>query len=681
MASSIDTRLDFLSPVSLVAGLGEKRVAALNGAGISTVGDLLHHFPRRYVDRSVVTPIARCAEAIGKEVNVIGVITAARVERGRRQRLRIRLADDSGSMEALWFAGIPFFRKSLTTGLRVLCTGTVSYRTGVQMIHPSVERIAENAAAPDIVYLPVYPLTLAMKEAGISQKMLRKSVLWALDNLRHYPKLLPDAIEKKRGFPPLDACIREMHLPADPERLGAFRDRLVYEELYRLAATLRWSRRKFALPGRSMKPGTLFNRAVAALPFALTADQEMAAATLLADAAAPTRMHRLLQGDVGSGKTVVAFLSCLPALAEGLQAAWLCPTEILARQTHATLTALLAGVDVSPDILLGETSPDERRRIHRGCADGSVRCVVGTHALLSPQVKFKKLGMIVIDEQHKFGARQRLALAEKDPAADLLVMSATPIPQTLASTLYGDLDVVSILSPPAGRHPVSTHLVPEHKRADMERFILNEIREKGGQAFFVAPRIESDEDSDEGPELRDVLGVLQSLKCGPLSEVESALVHGAMSTAEREKAMARFSSGEVKVLVSTTVIEVGIDVPGATVLVVENAERFGLSQLHQIRGRVGRSSAKSWCFLCANAAQGSLAARRLSYFCSHHNGFEIAEQDMLMRGPGEVAGFRQSGWEELRLADMLRDAALFREIQNDLHKLFAGNPGMAGAKK
>jgi ATP-dependent DNA helicase RecG len=677
MTRSIDTRLDFLSPVSALAGLGAKRVTALAEADILTVGDLLQRFPRRYIDRSKVTPVAECKNLVGASVNIIATITAARVERGRRPRLRIRLTDDSGSMEALWFAGVGFLRKTLVSGQRVLCTGVPSIHTGVQMIHPAVERIAEGAAAPAILYLPVYPLTLAMQEAGIHQKLMQKTVLWAIDNIRHYPQVLPRSIESKRAFPPSEKCYREMHVPSDPAGLETFRARLVYEELYRLAITLRWSTRKFALPGRSMKPGSLYAKAAAALSFTLTPDQEKAVAALHADAASTTRMHRLLQGDVGSGKTVVAFLACLPALSEGLQAAWLAPTEILARQAHATLSGWLTGLGIVPEILLGQFGAEDRRRIRAGLAGGSTRFVVGTHALLSPEVKFSKLGMIVIDEQHKFGAQQRLTLAENDTAADLLVMSATPIPQTLAKTLYGDLDIVSIQSAPAGRLPVSTHLVPESKRGDMERFILKEIREKNGQVLYIAPRIDGD-DEPGGEEIKDVRSVFEALKTGPLSSVEMGLVHGAMDPADRDRSMRRFSSGQVKILVSTTIVEVGIDVPDATVLVVENAERFGLSQLHQLRGRVGRSSKKSYCFLLANAAGDSPAHARLAYLCTHHNGFEIAEQDLLMRGPGEVSGFRQSGWEDLVLADMLRDAGLFREIQNDLDTLFAGSARKAG---
>ena len=670
MPRSIDSRLDFLSPVGVIPGLGTRRTAALNESGIFTLGDLLYQFPRRYVDRSKITPIAECRNHIGSVVNVIAEITKTRVERGRRPRFRIQLTDATGTMEALWFAGVPFFRNTLCTGQRLLCTGVVSCHTSVQMIHPQIERIAENAQAPEVLYLPVYPLSLAMENAGMGQKLLRKAIGWALLNIQHFPQLLPRAIEEKRGFPPLDKCIMELHRPSDPLRLDAYNGRLVYEELYRLALTLRWSRRKFALPGRSMSPGALPEKAARLLPFSLSDDQKKAIAVLHNDAAGDRRMHRLLQGDVGSGKTVVAFFACLPALNKGMQVVWLVPTEILARQAFATLSAWLMQLDIRHDLLVGQSTPAERARIGTGLSDGSLKFLVGTHALLQPWVKFRKLGMIVIDEQHKFGAQQRLRLAEKDAAADMLVMSATPIPQTLAKTLYGDLDIVSVQSLPAGRMPVSTHLVPENKRTDMEQFILKDIQTNNSQVFYVVPRIERDDGPDEDAGIKDVQTVFNSLKRGAFSNVEMALVHGQSDPDERQTIMKKFAAGEIKVLVATTIIEVGIDIPAATILVIENAERFGLSQLHQLRGRVGRSSKKSYCFLLANSAEDALSHKRLAYFCTHHNGFEIAEIDLTMRGPGEVAGFRQSGWEDLRSADILRDARLFNEIQNELEELF-----------
>lgn len=681
MARLIDTRLDFLSPVGTVPGLGTKRVTALSESGIHTLGDLLYHFPRRYIDRSAITPVAQCAARIGACVNVIGEITRTRVERGRRQRLRVQLTDDSGSMEVLWFAGIPYFRAILHTGLRVLCTGTVTLGTGPQLIHPLLERIGDGKNGPDIVFLPVYPLSGAMKDAGLQQKLLCKAILWALDNIKHYPNALPAAIEQKRGFPPLDKCIRELHVPADPCELEKFRSRIIYEELYGIALTIRFCRRSFRLPGRSMEPGALAQKLTALLPFELTADQKLAVATLHRDARAAARMHRLLQGDVGCGKTIVALLACVPALNQGRQVAWLAPTEVLAQQTHASLSQWLDPLDIRHDLLTGSTPPDRRRRIATGLADNSLRFLVGTHALLEPGVAFKSLGMIVIDEQHRFGARQRLTLSQKDPAADVLVMSATPIPQTLAKTLYGDLDIMSIRSLPKGRLRVSTHLVPPHKRADMENFVNRQISQHDGQAFFVAPRIEPDDadaDSDGANQgLADVEALYNALRTGPFSSCPMGLVHGKMDPARREAAMAAFRARKIKILVATTVIEVGIDVPAATVLVVENAERFGLSQLHQLRGRVGRSGRQSYCFLFANAPEDSEAHKRLDYFCSHVDGFDIAEMDLVMRGPGEVVGNRQSGWEDLVMADILRDAHLFAEIQNELDTVMAKAAGAA----
>jgi len=679
MTRLIDSRLDFLSPVGTIPGLGAKRVAALSESGVTTLGDLLYYFPRRYIDRSITTPVSACAAAIGAQVNVIATITKTRVERGRRQRLRIQLTDDSGSMEALWFAGIPYLRAILHTGLRVLCTGTVTLGTGPQLIHPLLERIGEDKIAPDIVYLPVYPLSQAMKDSGIHQKLLCKAIVWALDNIKHYPQSLPKLLEDKKGFPAIEICIRELHLPKDPNRLDPFRGRLVYEELYRLALTIRASKKNFRLPGRSMMPGDLTDKLVSLLPFALTGDQKSAIDILHKDAAGSLRMHRLLQGDVGSGKTIVALFACLPALNSGMQVAWLAPTEILARQTMEVLSSMLGPLGIKPDLLTGQTPPDRRRRISAGLIDRSLQFLIGTHALLEPSVVFKKLGMIVIDEQHRFGAGQRLTLSQKDPAADVLVMSATPIPQTLAKTLYGDLDIVSICTLPKGRLPVKTHWVPDPKRQDMERFVLDQIASQDSQVFYVAPRIETDDDnSDEGPQnvVKNVTALFDSLKRGAFSSVAMGLVHGKTDPAQLEATMREFRANKIKILVATTIIEVGIDVPSATILIIENADRFGLSQLHQLRGRVGRSGRQSYCFLLANAPQGSFAHQRLSYFCAHNDGFDIAEKDLALRGPGEVIGMRQSGWDDLVMADILRDARLFLEIQADLDRVInkSGSP-------
>jgi ATP-dependent DNA helicase RecG len=656
--------LDFLSPVSMIDGFGPKRVAALRESGIETAGDLLYHFPRRYLDRSHIVPLRDIGEQVNKTCTVCGTVEKNRIERGRKSRLRVLLSDGTGTLELLWFAGVPIFRTMLTMGTKIVATGKVSAYTHLQMVHPMVERLPENGE-PQLAqpFFPLYPISESMREAGISHRLLMKAVSWLLGNIGRFPRVLPEPIEKKRSFPPLEQCLREIHMPADPAKLDEYAKRLRYEELFRLALTLRWSRRKFALPGRAMLPGDLPECFRKQLPFALTGEQEKAIGILYDDAASNRRMHRLLQGDVGSGKTLTAFFACFPALASGLQVAWLAPTEVLALQTYRLIASWLAPFGFRAELLKSGVTADDRRRISGELADGTAMFVVGTHSLLEPSVRFKQLGMIVIDEQHKFGAEQRLTLQEKDVASDFLLMSATPIPQTLAKTLYGDLDIVTIMKPPPGRRAVETHCVPENKRNDMEQFVLREIREHGAAAYYVVPRIEQDENLET---LRDAETTFAELKKGAFAGIPSGCLHGRMNSREKERIMKSFAGGAIKLLVSTTVIEVGVDVPQATIMIIENAERFGMAQLHQLRGRVGRGSQKSYCFLLTPSSSDDAVAERLSFFCRHHDGFKIAEMDLTLRGPGEVAGFRQTGWEDLKLADIVRDAELFREIQEEI---------------
>jgi ATP-dependent DNA helicase RecG len=661
--------IDFLSPVSTIDGLGPKRVTALRENGIETIGDLLYHFPRRYIDRSDVVPLSAIEGKTGAGCSVTGTIEKVRLERGRRSRLRALLSDGSGSIELLWFSGIPIYRNMIKPGVRLLATGRIGKYGHFQMVHPLIERLPDDGSDPGLPALPCYPASEAMRVAGLGNRAISKAVQWALCHMSRFPQVLPSSIEKKKKFPPLADCLRELHLPKVISGLEPFRARLRYEELYRLALSLRWSRRKFALPGRSMTPDALPDRFRRTLPFTLTPEQDRAIEVLYGDAASPRRMHRLLQGDVGSGKTLVAFFATFPALASGLQVAWLAPTEVLAMQTYRLVVAWLDPLGFKTDLLKGDMAAPEKKAALKNLSSGKTRFIVGTHALLQPSVKFKKCGMMVIDEQHKFGAQQRLALQEKDVSSDFLLMSATPIPQTLAKTLYGDLEIVSITGGPAGRLPVATYLVPENKRNDMERFVEREIEVRGARVYCVVPRIERDDAQDDSSEtLKDVETVCNAVKQGPLSRVSVACLHGLMSSDEKERVMASFAQGSVKLLVSTTVIEVGIDVPEATIIIVENAERFGMAQLHQLRGRVGRGKAKSYCFLLTTPSADSATLERLNYFCHHRDGFEIAEMDLTLRGPGEVAGFRQTGWDDLKMADMIRDAGLFREIEKEIDR-------------
>ncbi len=657
------SRIDFLSPLSVIPGLGDRRVRALKESGITNIGDLLYHFPRRYIDRSVITPIGMLEQKLDQYCTVIGTITKTRLEPGKRKRLRIQITDESGSFEALWFHGVSFFRKTLSTGKRLLLYGKVGKYVTYQMVHPLVESIGSDKHAAEVPYLPQYPLSTAMRDVTLHQKLLFKSIQWILKHIKHYPQKLPKSIEQKKQYPPLAECLAQIHVPQNLEKLHNYYARLKYEELYQLALTLRWSRRKFALPGRSLLHGGFLERFKKILPFTLSPSQNDAIETLFADSASSQRMHRMLQGDVGSGKTVVAFAACLPALHEGCQVTWLAPTEILARQTYETVLEWLNHYNIKAKLFIGGMAHKERSELLKELQSGDLPFIIGTHALLQPTVNFARLGMTVIDEQHKFGAQQRLSLQQKGPAADFLLMSATPIPQTLAQTLYGDLDIVTIKGRPGRGKAVNTHLVPEKKRTDMETFMLKEIEQGGSQVFYLVPRIDSE---NEKMVLKDVHSVYETLHSGRFSHIPLAPLHGKQTSQEKERIMSEFARGDLKMLIATTVVEVGIDVSNATIMVIENAERFGLSQLHQLRGRVGRGEKESYAFLLTNDNPGDLAMKRLKKFCQIHDGFHLADLDLKMRGPGEVVGFRQSGWDELSIANILDDAPLFREIQEDL---------------
>ncbi|MDR0307973.1 MAG: ATP-dependent DNA helicase RecG [Chitinispirillales bacterium] len=659
------SQLDFLSSLSLIPGLGPRRLQALDAAGLKTVGDLLYYYPVKYIDRSKQVALKDVSMFRDSVVTVSGTVERVRLEPGRKIRFRIMIRDESGSLEVMWFAGAVYQSKNIKTGDTLFLTGKINHYAKDQMVHPIVEKVGTQSGISPV--LAIYSIKETMREAGINQKQLHKSIEWIFKNLKHYPQVLPAAIEQKHEFAPLKECLYNIHLPENFSDIDKYKLRLKYEELYKLALALRWNKRKFALPGYSMTAGGLDKKLRAALPFTLTDSQEQAVKILYDDAAKSSRMHRLLQGDVGSGKTVTALMASLPALNTGRQVAWMAPTDVLARQTHATLQKYLDPLGFGVGYLGGGSSP-EKTEILKKLASGELQFVVGTHALFMPSVRFYKLGMIVIDEQHKFGASQRLSLQEKGPQSDFLLMSATPIPQTLAKTLYGDLDTVEIRQP-SSRIPVSTHIVPTSKRGDMENFLFERIQNKS-RVFYVVPRIEQDEDEEGSSTLRTVDSVAEKLKAGPLSSVPVIRLHGQMSSEEREDAVSMFKNGKHGILVSTTIIEVGVDVIDANVMVIENPEFFGLAQLHQIRGRVGRGDEQSYCFLLPGGLNNEKFLERLNFLRGCHDGFAIAEWDLLNRGPGDVCGSRQSGWDDLKTANILEDAELFREILQETNALF-----------
>jgi ATP-dependent DNA helicase RecG len=669
---TIPAMLDFLSPLSLVPGMGPKRSAAMQEANVGTIGDLLYRFPLRYLDRSIITTVKDTGESIETTCTVLGTIESVSIERGKRARLRALLTDGTGTLELLWFQGVAFYRQSIKKGHRIIATGKITRFNRLQMVHPTIETLSKDAVTSETPILPLYGLTGAMRDAGIGQRFRLKTIQWIFNNLKHYPASLPAHLEKKHPFPPIAACLKELHFPTDCSKLDTYRDRIRYEELYKLALTLHFSRRKFMLPGRSLLPGDLKKLFLQTLPFKLTIDQSDAVRVLLDDIAAPRRMHRLLQGDVGCGKTVVAFLAALPALNTGLQVVWMTPTEILADQTCCKINEWLLplGFEAATFTSASRTSGtynDLRRKI----SSGELKFIIGTHALLQPTVTFNRVGIFIIDEQHRFGAAQRLTLHDKDSAADFLLMSATPIPQTLARTLYGDLDIVSIQSLPPGRRPVATHLVGDEKRNDMEAFIAKQLA-AGAQCYYIVPRIEKEESVDEEKTsaLVDLETAFCKISAGRLGQFRPAYMHGRLSAAEKGRILNGFYQKEISLLVATSVVEVGLDVPAATVIVIENSERFGLAQLHQLRGRVGRSTDESYCFLMNSSQFDEETKNRLQSFCKEHDGFAVAELDLKNRGPGEVNGFRQSGWEDLIMSDILRDATLFAEIRNEVTQQF-----------
>jgi len=671
MAKKNDSRLDFLSPLFCVQGLGTKRVKVLKDCGIETIGHLLYHLPDYYIDRSNIVPLKKLPEYIGKKCAVTGTITEARLEQRKKQLFRIQISDNSGTMESLWFHGVTYHQKSLQKGKMVLLYGKVIKNNTCQMIHPLIENIETDKNTPSVPFMPHYPRNSIMRETHISHKVLFNAIKWVLENLKHYPRIIPETIENKYSLPSLENSLYQIHIPSDITALEPFYNRLRFEELYQIALSLRWSRRKFALPGRSLKPGLMAEQLKRQLPFVLTDDQQKVIQILFNDASAPQRMHRLLQGDVGSGKTITALFATLPALNEGLQVAWLAPTEILAQQSFERIKTWLSTFSIKTGLLKSAIPSMEKRNLLASLKSGDLQFVVGTHALIQPSVQFAKLGMIVIDEQHRFGVEQRLAIQEKDPASDFLLMSATPIPQTLARTLYGDLDVVTLNSTPHYRKPVHTHIVPENKRNDMELFVREALCNEKTQAFYIVPRIDCSD--EEGNSIKDVTSVYERLRKTVFSDIPAGVIHGRLTSEEKEQTMRKFAIGELKIIVATTVVEVGIDVPDASIMIIENAERFGLSQLHQLRGRVGRAGQKAYTFLLTTPGLNIISIERLKKFCTMHNGFEIADLDLTIRGPGEVTGIKQSGWwDEMKIANILRDSDLFRHIQEDLEIILKG---------
>jgi ATP-dependent DNA helicase RecG len=659
-------RLD--TPVKFLKGIGERRAEQLERLGIRTARDLLWHLPHRYIDASTVTPLVRAE--VGQEVACVGRVVAKGVVPTRRG-LRIFhavLRDDSGVLECVW-PGQAFLDRSIAVGQTLLVSGPVRFYHGRQMaprefvILADADADAEPLAGGKV--LPVYPAT-----EGLSHKVIRGLVERHLDALIALSDdVLPDPIRRSLELPSLPEALRAVHRPANAAEAEQGRRRLAFDELLDLQLMLIRAR---AVAKRS-RSGVAFTvrrdlttRLRESLPWELTDDQHRALREITADMTAPDRMHRLLMGDVGTGKTVVALFAMLLAVENDYQAALMAPTELLAEQHAATLERLLAPLSLRPELLLGRQTAGEKQAVRGRLATGQARLVVGTHALMQESVSFHRLGLVVIDEQHRFGVEQRAALIGKGAAPDVLLLTATPIPRSLALTLYGDLDVSTLRHRPPGRGTVRTAVRAGAQRERVLEFVRAECG-KGRQAYVVLPVIEESERAD----LRAATTMSQSL-AARWPELRVGLVHGRLKPEERDGVMRRFRAGEVHVLVATTVIEVGIDVPNATLMLIEHPERFGLAQLHQLRGRIGRGEDESFCVLLPEGA----AAERLHAFATTQDGFRIAELDLEERGMGDLIGARQSGGFELRHARLPADADLLGRARQLAIDLIGADPAL-----
>ena len=645
--------MDWNSPVSALKGIGEQREKKLQKLGISTIEDLLTHYPREYKDRSEILKITNLP------MDESSTFLAQVKEEGQNSRhgrlvyTRMKVYDETGSVGVLWY-NQPYMKNSLKIGEWYLFSGKLQKKYGrKEILSPEVERIGENFAGGRII--PVYPAS-----EGISQKMLRNLMEDALSQMSGgMREELPLWLRKEYKLAERNFAIENIHFPKTEQGFYDARRRLVFEELFILQTALYQLKHTLEDSGEGiiLKKKKALQEGEGMLPFALTGAQKRVLKEIEKDMTSGKIMNRLVQGDVGSGKTAVAIITSYWAIQNGYQAAIMAPTEVLANQHFASFQKIFEPAGIKVVLLTGSLKAKEKREALEQVKNGEAQMIVGTHAVIQKGVEYHKLGLAITDEQHRFGVRQRSTLAEKGEAVHTLVMTATPIPRTLALILYGDLDISIIDELPPGRQKIDTSAVDSRYHQRIYAFIQKHVKE-GRQAYVICPMIEE----SEKMEVQSVLNYMEELT-KELSACRVACVHGKMKAKEKQEIMDDFAAGEIDVLVSTTVIEVGINVPNATIMLIENAERFGLAQLHQLRGRVGRGGEKSYCILVSDT-KTKIAKERMKTMTESEDGFVISEKDLKLRGPGEFFGIRQHGLPELKIADLYKDMPILKEAQS-----------------
>ena len=684
-----------ISDIQFLKGVGPKRALLLGSElGVNSASELIRIYPFRYVDRSTVTPIAairstaalvqlraQVVNATLLDKNGVAVVPSdGAVKFNTVHRLSVMVADESGMIELVFFKGIKYIWQKLHPGKVFIFFGKPSLYNGrFNMVHPEIDEPGGGAAQISASMTGIYPSTEKLRNAGVTAKVMGRIMASALEaGLPSVTETLPDYVMREKGLVPLNYALRNIHFPQDLNALAKAEYRLKFEELFFLQLSLLRqkyvrSRNEKGIPMPNV--GEAFNKCYASLPYSLTGAQKRVIREIREDMRSGRQMNRLLQGDVGSGKTMVAVLSALIAYGNGYQSCIMAPTEVLARQHYTNIIKYLRGTGVEVAVLTGTTKARERKEILERLASGQAGIIVGTHALIEDNVVFRNLGLAIIDEQHRFGVEQRSRLwAKSTIPPHILVMTATPIPRTLAMTLYGDLDVSVIDEMPPGRVPVKTLQIVERQRLELYRFIKEQIT-AGRQAFIVYPMIFENEKVD----YRNVeTGYEEIVSAFPFPPYKVAIVHGQQSDEDKKFNMDAFVAGRANILVSTTVIEVGVDVPNANVMVIESPERFGLSQLHQLRGRVGRGGGASWCVLVRGNKLSEESRKRLDLLCSTEDGFVLAEEDMKMRGPGDMEGTQQSGLPiELSIASLAKDGRLLSEARAYAEIVLERDPELA----